>query len=173
VLTPLQEKAAAIAGTVLADKDYGLAGGDALISQGLVDRRTNDLDYFGAPGEVMREQLPALRAAPADEGFDVDIRRESPTFVRLSVYGLGSETEIDLAVDARLFPLRPGVTGPVLADEELAVDKVLAIFGRAEPRDLVDLAALLEHFDLQDYFKLAVQKDPGFTQRSSPPWPSE
>jgi hypothetical protein len=46
VLTPLQERVAAIVGSVFADKDFGLAGGAALISQGLVNRLTNDLDFL-------------------------------------------------------------------------------------------------------------------------------
>ena len=46
---------------------------------------------------------------------------------------------------------------------ELAIDKVLAIFGRAEPRDFVDLATMVEMFDLIELFDLARQKDPGFT----------
>jgi hypothetical protein len=107
--------------------------------------------------------LPVLLEALSEEGFEVDIRRESPAFVRLSVLGLDSETEVDLAVDARLLLLQPGVVSLVLTAEELAVDKVLAILGRAEPRDFIDLAALLHLFDRRDFFKLAVQKDPGFT----------
>lgn len=154
---------AAIVGSVLADQDFGLAGGAALISQGLVNRLTNDLDFFGASGDVIREQLPSILEALTDEGFEVEIQRESPTFVRISVFGLGSETEVDLAVDARLFPLQPGAISLVLSAKELAVDKVLAIFGRAEPRDFIDLAALVEHFDLLRLFELAVQKDPGFS----------
>jgi hypothetical protein len=129
VLTPLQERVAAIVGSVLADQDFGLAGGAALISQGLVNRLTNDLDFFGASGDVIREQLPVILAALTEEGFEVVIQRESPTFVRISVLGLGSETEVDLAVDARLFPLQPGENSLVLSAKELAVDKVLAIFG--------------------------------------------
>jgi len=43
------------------------------------------------------------------------------------------------------------------------VDKVLAVFGRAEARDFVDLAALADHFDLAELFRLAAEKDPGFS----------
>jgi hypothetical protein len=123
---------------------------------------TNDLDFFGASSDVIREQLPVLLEALMEDGFEVDIRRESPTFVRIPAFGLGSETEVDLAVDARLFPLQSGAVSLVLTAEELAVDKVLAIFGRAEPRDFIDLTTLLKRFNLLDLFKLAVQKDPGF-----------
>lgn len=49
MLTDLQQQVAQIVAGVLAAEDVGLAGGGALISQGLVDRLTRDLDYFGAP----------------------------------------------------------------------------------------------------------------------------
>lgn len=53
---------------------------------------------------------------------------------------------MDLAADARLFPLEIGDGLPLLNATELAVDQVLAIFGRAEARDFVDLAAVVDNF---------------------------
>jgi hypothetical protein len=46
---------------------------------------------------------------------------------------------------------------------ELAVDKVLAVFGRAEARDFVDLMAIEERYGLERLFELAAEKDRGFT----------
>lgn len=43
------------------------------------------------------------------------------------------------------------------------MDKVLAIFGRAEARDFVDLAALVERYGFADLFRLAAEKDRGFS----------
>lgn len=51
---------------------------------------------------------------------------------------------------------------PTLAAEELAANKVLALFDRAEPRDFRDLAALTGHFELAAMIDLAREKDPGF-----------
>ena len=53
-------------------------------------------------------------------------------------------TLVDLAWDARLRPAQLSPYGPVLDRDELAADKVLALFGRAAPRDFVDLYRLLE-----------------------------
>jgi hypothetical protein len=50
----------------------------------------------------------------------------------------------------------------MLSGEELAVDKVLALFGRAEVRDFVDLMALEPCYGLERLCELAVQKDLGF-----------
>ena len=51
----------------------------------------------------------------------------------------------------------------MLSGEELAVDKVLAIFGRAEARDFYDPAAVEPHYGLERLFVLAAEKDRGFS----------
>ena len=51
----------------------------------------------------------------------------------------------------------------MLSGEELAADKVLAVFGRAEARDYVDLMAVERPFGLERLFELALAKDPGFS----------
>lgn len=85
-------------------------------------------------------------------------------FARVSVDGNGQTTLIDMGADARLFPAEPSDYGPMLSRLELAIDKVLAIFGRAEPRDFVDLAAVEPRFGLLHLLELAEEKDSGFSQ---------
>jgi hypothetical protein len=87
----------------------------------------------------------------------------SPGFARLIVEGNDESTELDLGADARLFPAETADPAPMLSGEELAVDKVLAIFGRAEARDFVDLAAIESRYGLERLFHLAADKDRGFT----------
>jgi predicted nucleotidyltransferase component of viral defense system len=148
---------------VVDSQDIGLAGGGALISQGLVDRLTRDLDFFATPGVLLSEFAPQIIEALVKEGFEVEIKREAETFYRLAIKNLDDETELDLAIDGRLFPLIDSDIGKALSPLELATEKVLAIFGRAEPRDFLDLATLVETFDLRELFDLARKKDPGFT----------
>jgi hypothetical protein len=52
--------------------------------------------------------------------------------------------------------------GAVLSVEELAADKMLALWGRAEASDLLDVDALLHLVALPGMFELAAEKDPGF-----------
>jgi predicted nucleotidyltransferase component of viral defense system len=141
VLTPHQKRVASIIGSSIGDLDFALAGGAALISKDMVDRRTQDLDFFGPSEAALGRLLPAVLENLAADGFGVEVRQQSATFIRMSVQTAEEETEVDLAVDARLFPAESGELSPVLSSEELAVDKVLAVFGRAEARDFVDLAA--------------------------------
>lgn len=51
----------------------------------------------------------------------------------------------------------------MLTGEELAVDKVLTVFGRAEARDFIDLLAVEPRYGLERLCRLATEKDRGFT----------
>ena len=161
MLTPLQQRIAEIVSEAIVGTDIALAGGRALIASGLVDRGTRDLDFFGSSSEVLVERLPVITTALRGEGFDVEVRRSTETFARIVVRGLGYESEVDFGLDSRLFPIRQGEFAPILSSKEVAVDKVLAIFGRAEARDLVDLAAIEQYFSMRDLFDLAREKDQG------------
>lgn len=162
MLTPLQERIAVLVAASFEGSDFALAGGAALISQGLVDRKTGDLDFFGSSEQVLAERLPAIISALEQDGMTVEVRRSTAQFARIVIRGMDSETEVDFGLDGRLFPIEQGPFSPVLASRELAVDKVLAVFGRAEARDFVDLFALEEFFRLEDLFALAKEKDRGF-----------
>ena len=159
MLTPLQERIAVLVAASFEGSDFALAGGAALISQGLVDRKTGDLDFFGSSEQVLAERLPAIISALEQDGMTVEVRRSTAQFVRIVIRGMDSETEVDFGLDGRLFPIEQGPLSPVLASRELAVDKVLAVFGRAEARDFVDLFALEQFFKLEDLFALAKEKD--------------
>src|ERR1039458_3367502 len=84
-------------------------------------------------------------------------------FVRLVASQGDERCEIDLAADARLFDIDTDPDIPTLAGEELAVDKVLAIFGRAEARDFIDLAAVEPKYGFERLCELAAEKDQGFS----------
>jgi hypothetical protein len=86
----------------------------------------------------------------------------NPGFARFIVSDGDERTELDLAADARLFPAESGRIAPTLTGEELAVDKVLAVFGRAEARDFVDPMALEPRYGLDRLCELAAEKDLGF-----------
>jgi predicted nucleotidyltransferase component of viral defense system len=60
-------------------------------------------------------------------------------------------------------PTEPSNFGPTLRVEELAANKVLALFDRAEARDFLDLVELTRHSELQSLLDLAAEKDMGFT----------
>jgi hypothetical protein len=97
-------------------------------------------------------------------GLKVQRERESPTFVRFSITDGEDATELDLGADARIRAAEPGPLGPMLSVEELAADKLLALFDRAAGRDFLDVAALINRFGLEAMCRLASEKDSGFSR---------
>ena len=163
MLTPFQERIAGIVAGLDEAEDFALAGGGALIVRGDVDRGTRDLDFFGLTIESVDRLAPAVERALTRAGMEIVTLQSNQGFVRL-VASLGDERcEIDLAADARLFDIDTDPDIPTLTGEELAVDKVLAIFGRAEARDFVDLAAVEPKYDFERLCELAAEKDRGFS----------
>jgi hypothetical protein len=162
VLTPLQRRVAEIVVGLAEADGFALAGGAALIVRGDVARRTRDLDFFGLSPDAVDGLVPAVERALSAAGLGVDRVQVSPGFARLIVSSGEDRTDLDLGADARLFGIEPGDPAPTLSSEELAVDKVLAIFGRAEARDFADLMALEPRYGLERLFTLAAEKDRGF-----------
>ena len=145
-----------------------MAGGAALIVRGDVDRLTRDLDFFTVEPNTVDVLLPAFEAAARKAGLTVVEEQAAHGFARLVVSDGTDQTGVDLASDARLFASEPSELGRILSAEELAVDKVLAVFGRAEARDFVDLAALEPRFGLAHLCELAGRKDTGFRRPVQP-----
>lgn len=164
MLTPLQERIAEIVRGLPEARGFALAGAGGLLVRGLIDRPTRDLDYFTVPGE--EEALSALRDAlerALDRAaLDHSRQRDLSTFIRVEVSDGDDRCEIDLAIDYRALPAEPSNYGPTLAVRELAANKVLALFDRAEARDFLDLVELTRHFELQPLMDLAAEKDTGF-----------
>lgn len=72
---------------------------------------------------------------------------------------------VDLAVDSPSSGTRLSPSpAPRLPREDLAVRKTLAQFGRAEPRDYVDVYVLDQRFNREDTLGKAAAADQGFDQ---------
>lgn len=140
-----------------------LAGGGALIAQGIVPRPTEDLDFFTSRrlGSV-NAASDALIAAVTERRWSVELKRTGEEFRRWEITG-PEVVLIDLAVDSPPTGA-PTVTiaGPAFAPAELVVRKTLALFGRAEPRDFVDVYVLNQRFDRSETLRSAAEADRGF-----------
>jgi hypothetical protein len=165
VLSALQRRVATVLAALPEASEFVLAGGGALIARGDVNRLTRDLDFFTSEPAQVDGLLPVLKAALRAAGCEVIEARVAAGFARLVVVDGEERTGVDLAADARLLPAEPSEFGLLLSTEELAIDKVLAVFGRAEARDFVDLAALEPRFGLEHLCQLAAEKDGGFRRR--------
>ncbi|MGH9089095.1 MAG: nucleotidyl transferase AbiEii/AbiGii toxin family protein, partial [Acidimicrobiales bacterium] len=158
MLSRLQERIARIVTGLAQAEEFALAGGAALIVRGDVDRRTRDLDFFGPSAVAVDKLLPAAEQALIGDGLQVERIIDHPGFARLLVSDATDQTEVDLGTDARLFPVGECLGIHLLSGEELAVDKLLALFGRAGARDFVDLMAVADRYGIDRLFNLASEK---------------
>jgi len=165
-LTALQKKTLKIFSRVNKHGDFYFTGGTALAVCYLRHRESDDLDFFTddptSLDPTARDFEKTLRSA----GLNVQVERRQATFVRLLIE---QELKVDMALDAP-FRLKPpvqsnieGIKVPVDDLEDIAANKMMALFGRAEPRDFVDVYFLAkEYFDFMEMVQMAAKKDTGF-----------
>jgi hypothetical protein len=147
-----------------------LAGGAALHFAPNSTRYSNDLDFFHDSVERVASAFGTDRTRLESAGYSVTVELSQPGFIRATV-ALGSQaTRVDWAHDSawRFMPLvRDPLGGLLLHPVDLAVNKVLALAGRDEARDFVDI--LFIHSRLLPVGALcwaAAGKDPGYTPLS-------
>lgn len=164
-LTRAQRRVIAAVMALLESDGFVMAGGAALVASGVSDRPTKDLDAFSSTCAEVDVAAERLRTDLVEQGYIVEVVRSSDSFAQLVVASgrlRRSEIAVDLGRDAQLFESVSTPLGPALSVRELAANKILAAFGRHEPRDLVDLAAIARVGSVDEAFAGAARKDPGF-----------
>jgi len=150
--------------------DSYLAGGAAILIEPNTVRFSRDLDYFHDSERRVAEAFAADRETLEGAGYGLDVVLNQPGFVRAIVRQGDHATKVEWARDSawRFMPtVRDERVGFLLHPVDLAVNKVLALAGRDEPRDLLDTL----HFHrrvlaLGALCWAACGKDPGFTPLS-------
>jgi hypothetical protein len=167
-LTNLQHRLCRlIAGNRTAAGESYVAGGAALNELIAGSRLSRDLDLFHDTEEAVSASWDADRRLLQDHGFDVQVVRERPSYVEAEVRAGSESVRVEWARDSayRFFPLvRHDEFGLVLHPFDLATNKVLALVGRLEVRDWVDVIHCAERFQPLGYLAWAASgKDPGFS----------
>ncbi len=168
-LTPHQR---AIAKTLAANRspDSHLAGGAALHFSPRSIRYSNDLDYFNDSIERVASAFEADRRALVTEGFEVVVDMSQPGFVRARVSRDDATTKVEWVHDTawRFLPVvRDPDCGFRMHPVDVAVHKLLALAGRDEARDYVDVLEIdATILPLGALCWAAAGKDPGFTPLS-------
>lgn len=156
---------ATLAGT--ATDDRYLAGGAAMHFAPNSTRYSDDLDFFHDSEALVAAAFATDRATLERAGYALAVELSQPGFVRAVVSLGGDATRVDWAHDSawRFLPLvRDTLGGLLLHPMDLAINKVLALAGRDEPRDFVDVLFVHERvLPLAGLCWAAVGKDPGFT----------
>ena len=150
--------------------DSYLAGGAAILIEPESTRFSRDLDYFHDSEARVAAAFAADQTLLTTHGYVLDVDLNQPGFVRAVVRHGDHATKVEWARDSawRFLPtVRDERVGFVLHPIDLAVNKVLALAGRDEPRDVLD--TLHYHRSLLPLGALcwaACGKDPGFTPLS-------
>lgn len=165
-LTPYQVEVARLLSAQRTPDSY-LAGGAALHLQPNTLRFSNDLDYFNDSPTRVASAFDADRFALSAAGYEVTVLLERPGFVRTIVSHGDQSTKVEWVYDTafRFLPvLEDPLVGYVLHPIDLAINKVLALVGRDEPRDYLDtIDAHGRILGLGGIIWGACGKDPGFT----------
>lgn len=150
--------------------DSYLAGGAAILIDPNTTRFSRDLDYFHDSEARVAEAFSADQRLLESEGFSLDVDLNQPGYVRAVVRKDGQAVKVEWARDSawRFMPtMQDDRVGYVLHPIDLAVNKVLALAGRDEPRDVVDVLHLHRQvLPLGALCWAACGKDPGFTPLS-------
>ncbi len=150
--------------------DSYLAGGSALHFAPESVRFSHDLDLFHDLESGVAEAFAADTALLQGAGYAVETVLSQPGFIRAVVSRDGRSTQIDWAHDSarRFMPaVRDDLGGYLLHPVDLATNKALALAGRDEPRDFVDVLFILDTMlPLGPLVWAAVAKDPGYNPLS-------
>jgi hypothetical protein len=151
-------------------EDSYLAGGAAILAAPNTQRYSQDLDYFHDSAARVATAFADDSRTLAQAGYAVEIEITQPGYIRAVVRKGDQATKLEWAQDSswRFMPvIRSEAFGFQLHPIDLATNKVLALAGRDEPRDLVDTLYLHRNvLGLGPLVWAAVGKDPGFSPLS-------
>ena len=173
----LQRAVATIALRTAARHGFALAGGNALIAHGIMDRPTDDVDLFSDQETAVAAAAEAVEGALRAAGFEAE-RRDQAGGLEDIFYGMGEglaewiitapggqQTMLQMAYfDRTRGPgdhgrrARPGPGGSGRVEGLRAPSRV-------EPRDYMDVAACLGRYTVDELISLARRLDPGLDSR--------
>jgi hypothetical protein len=165
ILTPIQQTFLEIFAQVPDQERFFLTGGTALAEYYLGHRLSFDLDFFTSEAGLIIPVSYQIETQCSSKESQLSVIRRFASYVEFLFRQGEEKLKIELALDSP-FRFEP----PVLSEtnvyvndfKDIRVDKVLAFYGRAEPRDAVDLYFLTQKESIQSLLDLAAQKDPGF-----------
>ncbi|HEX4494816.1 MAG TPA: nucleotidyl transferase AbiEii/AbiGii toxin family protein [Thermoanaerobaculia bacterium] len=149
---------------------WTLTGGAALAGFYLKHRATKDLDLFWQGQESLGDLPREVRLRLSAAGLEATVLQSAGSFFQLRVSDGTSVSVVDLVADPTPTVVAPqqihleGVPIAVDDPQEILTNKLCALLGRAEIRDLVDVKELLSSgADLGRALAEAPRKDAGFS----------
>lgn len=168
VLTPAQRAFLSSFFSRTNARAFYLTGGGALAEYYLGHRLSQDIDLFTQDREAWQSIENDLQAAAAEVGASLEFRAaKEPNELHRAILRLPDEPDlkIDIVRDTPPHFGEPTMREDgVIVDtlENIAVGKLSALYGRAYPRDFVDLYFLLNSgMDFKKLVESAKEKDAG------------
>ncbi len=165
LLSPIQQSFISFFAALPDQEQFYLTGGTALSEFYLGHRLSFDLDIFTKEDGLILPMSYRIESASPYNDLNFSVIRRFSGFVQFVIKQEDESLKVDMALDSPF-----SLAQPILSEkgvwvnnyQDLKADKLLAFFGRAEPRDAVDLYFLMGLESLESLIELASQKDPGF-----------
>ena len=165
-LTPFQREVLQLLAHFRSPDSY-VAGGTVVNQLPDTPRFSDDVDIFHDAEDAVVRCAELDAGALARHGFTLSWMLQRPGFHRAIATRDDQSVRLDWAIDSafRFFPVEPDPDlGFRLHRADVATNKALALAGRSEARDLVDILHLHEtYLSLGAICWAASAKDPGFT----------
>jgi len=165
ILSKLQKRVISALICITDLSHFYLTGGTALAEFYFGHRKSYDLDIFTSQVGLI---LPVSRLVEEElkkSKFFFNIIRRFESFTEFEISQENEIIKVQFALDST-FRFKEPVDSDsgikVNNYEDIIIDKLLAFFGRVEPRDSVDLYFILEKENFWELSELAKKKDPGF-----------
>lgn len=170
ILTPFQTEFLTVFFQSILGKDFFLTGGTALSAFYLKHRLSQDLDLFTINQNLEFNMVNAeILKIIASLSGNITKQVSSPTFLQFIFKVKNEELKIDIVKDtpAHFGTLKKIPNIQVDSLENIAVGKLLALFGRADAKDFIDLYFILEiekKFTFKKLYNLTKNKDSGLSE---------
>jgi hypothetical protein len=168
-LTPFQSRVLALLAPQRSEASY-FAGAAALHLGPAGERFSNDLDFFHSSAEAANTAFAADTTVLQAQGYTVRTLVEHRGFASAVVSQDGETTILDWSHESawRFLPLiQMAEGGMILHPIDLAINKLVALANRREPRDLVDAIFADAHvLPFPALVWAVVEKNPGLNPAS-------
>lgn len=169
LLTPLQAAFLQAFFAAPIGRSFFLTGGTALAAFHLYHRLSDDLDLFTLDDMALEASVHPVEEIAAGIGCALQRTRVTQYFQQLLLTHPRHESPLKIDLVRDFGPqygerfIHEGITVDSL--DNIAVNKIVAIFGRADIKDFVDLYFILQlGYDFDALFAKAREKDMGLTE---------
>jgi len=168
LLTPIQRSVLKAFTDIEEGKAFYLSGGTALSAFYLAHRRSEDFDLFTSAEPLIAIVARKFKSALENSGIKVQEIRSFSSFWEAVASNENENFKIQLAYDIPFLLSEIAETEGlrIHSFEDIAAGKLLALYGRAEERDFIDIYCIVKSgkMSLETLIELAKKKDPGLDE---------